>query len=150
MPRTPFSPASRVPFWVPTSANTVPDTLPPVGPDAVGMRPKFCVTELPPLSCTVGSVAGSANPVGSGAATRRVNVPVEPVVRALEKLGVVRAPGETARDLAEHAIAKLGERARAFEKVVPAYYEARYGGRDLTAEERAAIREAAQALESLG
>jgi hypothetical protein len=64
---------------------------------------------------------------------------------------ILRGPTvATARDLADQAVAKLGERARAFERVVPVYYEARYGGRDLTTEERAAIREAAQALESLG
>lgn len=72
---------------------------------------------------------------------------LEPVVRALEKLGVRRAPGETARELADAALAKLGDRARPFERIVPIYYAARYGGRELTAQERGAIREAARALE---
>src|SRR5581483_8321728 len=51
---------------------------------------------------------------------------LEPVLRALERLGVRRAPGETASDLAALARTKLGERALAFERVVPIYYEARY------------------------
>lgn len=75
---------------------------------------------------------------------------LEPVLRALERVGVKRAPGETAEDLARAAVGRLGERARAFERVVPVYYAARYGGRALTEDERARIREAARALAGPG
>jgi transglutaminase-like putative cysteine protease len=72
---------------------------------------------------------------------------LEPVVRALERAGVKRGPGETAKDLASRAVERLGERARPFEQIVPSYYAARYGGRSFTDGERQAIREAAQAIE---
>jgi transglutaminase-like putative cysteine protease len=73
---------------------------------------------------------------------------LEPVLRALERHGIARSPGDTAEDLARSAVARLGDRARPFALVVPAYYAARYGGRELTEGERAAIREAARALGS--
>ncbi len=72
---------------------------------------------------------------------------LEPVVRALERAGVKRGPGDTASDLAQRALERLGERARPFEQVVPSYYAARYGGRSFTEDERRAIREAARAIE---
>ncbi|HZV02020.1 MAG TPA: transglutaminaseTgpA domain-containing protein, partial [Planctomycetota bacterium] len=71
---------------------------------------------------------------------------LEPILEALQALGVGRSPDDTAFDLARVAVARLGERARPFEAVVPIYYAARYGGRELTTDERRAIQEAARSL----
>jgi transglutaminase-like putative cysteine protease len=73
---------------------------------------------------------------------------LEPLLRALERRGVVRRQGETMRELAARASETLGPSAAPVEEIVPGYYEARYGGRDLRSDERAAIARAVRSVTS--
>lgn len=88
--------------------------------------------------------------VGRGAHARSgTSLELERLLRALEARGVSRRQGETVRELAERAERALGDPARGVVAIVPAYYEARFGGRELRPEEREAIARAAEAVEAL-
>ena len=71
---------------------------------------------------------------------------LDALVAALEARGVRRQRGETARELALRAADVLGECARPVEAIVPFYYEARFGGRELRPEERALIASAVKSV----
>ncbi|MBI3725706.1 DUF3488 domain-containing protein, partial [bacterium] len=74
------------------------------------------------------------------------SVELEDVLRALAERGIVRAPSETATELAARALSLLGEKARALEGAISVYYRARYGGDGLSPEDREVLRGAARAV----
>ena len=95
------------------------------------------------MGALVARVLGRAGASRSGAGAARE---LELLVNALEARGVVRRRGETALELAERAEDVLGACARPVAEIVPFYYEARYGGRELTPGEIAAIARAVKSV----